>query len=156
MGFNSPQMSLNRFPTGVLLNNPGNLKHSHDRWFGQTRLQKDEKFVRFLTPQAGIRAMMKVLLTYQNEHRFCTIAQIITRYAPPGENNTQAYIDDIVIKTGIPENFCLDLSKVENLMTISEYMVVHEQGYAPNSMPQFWYEEKIYHDAAMQALYDEE
>jgi hypothetical protein len=156
MGLQTQQVSVNMYPLGIRLNNPGNIIHSDNRWNGETRLQKDKKFVRFITPQAGIRAMMKILLTYQNEYHFATIGQIITRYAPPEENNTQSYIDDVVIRIGIPDNKFIDLSNVETLMILSESMVIHEQGRPPNSLPMFWYEEKVYHDAAIDALNSEE
>lgn len=144
------------FPLGVRLNNPGNVKSTNETWFGQTRLQDNKEYVRFVTPQAGIRAIMKILQTYQNEHDLLTIRQIITRWAPPSENNTQAYVDDVSIRMSIPDNYFIDLSKIEMLMTLAECIVVHEQGHAPINMPTFWYEEKIYHDAAVEVLNERE
>lgn len=156
MGTQPQTMSTNMFPQGILLNNAGNIKHSEDNWNGQSRLQNNKVFVRFLTPQAGVRALMKILLTYQNGHHLSNIEQIITRFAPPGENNTQAYIDDVVVRMGVPPQFNLDLSNIENLIVLSQCIVIHENGRPPSySMPSFWYEEKIYHDAAIEALSEE-
>ncbi len=155
MSTQSYQVSVNSFPRGILLNNPGNIRHSHDKWKGETRLQRDKDFVRFSTPQAGIRAMMKIFLTYENVHHLNSISRIISRWAPPEENNTQAYIDDISIRIGIPQNFFVDLSKPEMLMMLAEAVVMHENGHSHYGLPTYWYEEKIYHDAAIEALQEE-
>ena len=152
MGTQLQPYEVTLFPKGILLNNAGNLKHSHDKWEGEARLQRDKVYVRFLTPQAGIRAMMKTLLTYEDLYHITTIRLIIERYAPPKENNTEAYIADICSKLGVPDNMFLNITKPEILMTLAEAMVLHEQGHAPPHMPIYWYEEKIYHDAAIDAL----
>lgn len=143
------------FPKGILLNNPGNIRHSHDFWNGQTKLQDNKEYVRFSTPQAGIRAMMKIITTYKELHHICTIKSIIERYAPPNENNTYAYVSDISQRLGVPDNFCIDISKPEILMALTEAMVIHEQGHSPPNMPIFWYDETVYYNAAEEVLYED-
>ncbi len=140
------------FPEGVRLNNPGNIRHSHDKWHGESRLQDNKKFVRFLTPQSGIRAMMKILLTYEDVYRITTISSIIMRWAPPAENNTQAYIDDVSVRMGIPSHMMLNMHDPDTLISLSQAIVTHENGHSHGSMPIYWYEEVVYHEAAMQAL----
>lgn len=152
MGTQLQPYEVTLFPKGILLNNAGNIKHTHDKWEGEARLQRDKVYVRFLTPQAGIRAMMKTLLTYEDLYRITTIRLIIERYAPPNENNTEAYIHAVSRSLGVPDNLYLNLNAPEILMAMSEAMVLHEQGHAPPHMPMFWYEEKVYHDAAIEAL----
>ena len=41
----------------------------------------------------GIRALMRILLVYRFHHKKSTIDDIISRWAPPSENDTDAYID---------------------------------------------------------------
>ena len=144
------------FPQGVLLNNAGNLERtSHDHWHGEARLQDNKRFIRFLTPQAGLRALMKTLLTYEDVHGLNTVTRIITRYAPPAENNTEAYIRDISQQAGISPNMVVDLQNPDILIRFAQAIVIHENGHPPEWMPYYWYEEVTYHEAAMSALKDE-
>ena len=155
MGANAGGIA-NMFPEGIRMNNPCNLKHTHDKWHGSARLQDNKNFVRFLTPQAGLRAAMKTLLTYEDHYRITTINSIIMRFAPPAENNTQAYIDDVSIRMGWPPSAYLDLHDEDTLIRMTQSIVMHENGHSPNGMPLYWYEEAVYHAAAEQALYEVE
>ena len=65
-------------------------KASKTKWKGETGVQKG--FVEFETREHGIRAWIVLMRTYRLKHRCATVRDIITRYAPPNENNTQAYI----------------------------------------------------------------
>jgi hypothetical protein len=143
------------FPEGIRLNNAGMLEKSHDQWNGECRLQDNRRFIRFNTPQAGLRAMMKTLLTYEDIHGLNTITRIISRYAPPGENNTEYYNKDVSERTGLSPNMILDLQNPDILIQFAQAIVIHENGHAHSFMPYYWYEEVTYHEAAMAALEDE-
>lgn len=143
------------FPTGIILNNPGNIEKTDDSWLGMTRLQDNKHFVRFSSPKYGIRAIMKIILSYEDFYGINTINRIITRWAPPSENNTEAYIRDVSNRTGISPNILIDLSQPENLMSLAQAIVVHENGLPPLNMPTKWYEEVTYHEAAILALHGE-
>jgi len=85
---------------GIRNNNPGNIRHGID-WDGLDKDQsKDEEFSQFSTPEYGIRAMFKILKTYNNKYNLNTIEGIINRWAPPIENDTEAYIDFVSSKVG--------------------------------------------------------
>lgn len=141
------------FPRGIKLNNGGNIEHSiNNNWHGAARLQDDKRFVRFLTPQAGIRALMKTLLTYENAHGLNTITSIISRYAPSDENNTNSYIWDVSERVGLPPSKVLDLRNPDILIGIAQAIVIHENGHSPEWLPYYWYDEATYHEAAMMAL----
>lgn len=43
----------------------------------------------------GVRAICKCLQTYQTKYHLQTIEQLIERWAPPSENNTKAYINNV-------------------------------------------------------------
>ena len=49
----------------------------------------------------GCRAALKLLRTYYEKHKCCTISKIIRRWAPETENNVQAYIKNVSRMTGI-------------------------------------------------------
>ena len=76
-------------------NNPLNIRRG-DNWSGLCTKQKDRQFCQFLNMTWGYRAAAKVMRSYYNY--FCQtgkrwdIEQIINRWAPPSENDTDAYI----------------------------------------------------------------
>ncbi|MFT5755394.1 MAG: hypothetical protein ACI9LM_000101 [Alteromonadaceae bacterium] len=73
-------------------NNPLNIRESAD-WEGESEVNKDKDFEEFTTPEYGFRAAYKILMTYRNKYDLRTISDIIHRWAPTSENDTQAYID---------------------------------------------------------------
>ena len=87
-------------PRGIRNNNPLNIRHSADQWQGARNEQTDKSFVQFKSLAYGYRAAWKVLQSYYE--RFCrqekpfTVRNIITRWAPPKENDTEAYIRNVL------------------------------------------------------------
>ena len=57
-------------------------------------------FVRFLSIPYGLRAAFCILRTYRNKYKAVCIEDIITRWAPPTENDTHRYILDVCKLTG--------------------------------------------------------
>ena len=57
-------------------------------------------FCRFESVEWGIRAAFCLLRTYRNKYKAVCIEDIITRWAPPGENDTAAYIRIVCRLTG--------------------------------------------------------
>lgn len=66
---------------GIRNNNPGNIRHG-DAWQGMAAEQPDSEFVRFVSPEYGIRAMVKVLASYRRRG-LVSVRQIINTWAPP-------------------------------------------------------------------------
>lgn len=83
-------------PRGIRNNNPGNLKLTNIKWNGKfpNEQNTDRTFEMFLTPEYGIRAMIKDL-KHDIDKGKKTVPQLITEYAPPSENDTEAYIDKV-------------------------------------------------------------
>lgn len=81
---------------GIRNNNPGNIRWG-DHWRGlvSESQRTDKAFCQFVNAEYGIRAMMIILNHYHTQHGLNTLDGIIRRWAPPEENNTQAYIDGI-------------------------------------------------------------
>ena len=87
---------------GIRNNNPLNIRRSKDKWQGLKALQTDAQFCQFETMAYGWRAAFVMLTrTYYHTYRLYTIRAIITRWAPPNENNTAAYIRNVSRLTGI-------------------------------------------------------
>ena len=76
---------------GISNNNPGNLEYSKTNpWVGQTG--DDGRFAKFETPEHGIRALGRNLMSYQRQG-IDTVSEIINRWAPPTDkNDTMSYI----------------------------------------------------------------
>lgn len=60
------------------------------KWQGMTGVRKG--FVEFETQGMAIRAWLVLMQTYRRKYGCKTIRQIVTRFAPPVENNTERYI----------------------------------------------------------------
>lgn len=110
---------------GVRNSNPGNLRKSKDQWEGA--IGDDGEFVIFDSPESGVRALSKNLLSYGRQG-YDSIEKIINRWAPPNENDTQAYIDSVVAATGIPATQSLDLSNPDTLSSLAQAISFHETG----------------------------
>lgn len=81
-------------------NNPGNIEFGDfARRFGA--IGSDGRFAIFPTYAAG-RAAKAALIFEGRNYRDLSIAQAITRYAPPSENNTANYINTVVAAAGVP------------------------------------------------------
>lgn len=110
---------------GIRNNNPGNIRVSKDQWEGMTG--DDGAFVTFDSPESGVRALGKNLLSYGRQG-YDSIEKIINRWAPPNENDTQAYINSVVAATGIPATQSLDLSDPDTLSSLAQAISFHETG----------------------------
>lgn len=76
---------------GLRNNNPFNIRKSRQPWIGKIH-GSDPEFETFRSMYLGIRAGVKLLLTYV-DRGIDTPSAIISRFAPSCENNTSAYLD---------------------------------------------------------------
>ncbi|PXV63873.1 hypothetical protein CLV62_112123 [Dysgonomonas alginatilytica] len=83
--------------------NPGNIRINNDKFQGEIIPSQDKSFKQFRTMAYGYRSMFVVLDTYRKQG-LNTIEKIIGRWAPPNENNTQAYIDSVAKWSGVDKN----------------------------------------------------
>lgn len=81
--------------------NPGNIRLSGVRYKGEVRPSRDEAFRQFETLAWGYRAIFVLLHTYRIRHGLRTVSEMISRWAPPSENRTQAYIRGVCQRTGL-------------------------------------------------------
>ncbi|MBW7715620.1 hypothetical protein K1J35_23680 [Enterobacter kobei] len=117
---------------GIRNNNPGNLEFSKTNpWVGQTG--DDGRFAKFETPEHGIRALGRNLLSYQRQG-IDTISDIINRWAPPSDNNnTDAYIQAVCAQLGVTADQQLDASNPDTLKALCAAIIQHENGSQPYS-----------------------
>lgn len=79
-----------KIPRGLRNHNPLNIINTTTPWVGQ--IGTDGRFCVFVRDEFGYRAAFKLLRTYNIKHKLYTVRQIIARWAPPVENNTEGYI----------------------------------------------------------------
>lgn len=115
-------------------NNPGNIE-AGDHWQGlmphnqMTPEQAAEpRFAVFSTPKWGFRALGVILLNYVRVHHFHTIREIISRWAPAAENQTEAYIQAVAGSVGLSADTAADFSKPDLLAATAKAIAVHECG----------------------------
>lgn len=120
-----------RNPRGIRNHNPGNIRRTSDPWQGLATPQADREFFTFKTAIYGIRALARVLINYQDEHKLRTIRQIICRWAPANENNTAAYVASVEKATGFEADRPLDMHKFVHLAPVVKAIIRHENGQQP-------------------------
>ena len=95
-------------PRGIRNCNPLNIRLSSDKWQGQVLPQRgsgEGAFCQFYSMEWGWRAAFVILCrTYYGKYGLKTIRDIVSRWAPAKENNTEAYIRHVSDYTGIAPN----------------------------------------------------
>lgn len=115
---------------GLRNNNPGNIRYDGTEWLGMDNPPQDDGgFIRFASPEYGVRAMARILSNYMSGG-FNTITNIISRWAPPNENNTPAYVASVSSQMGVDPYATLDSAYIPELIGA---IIRHENGVNPYS-----------------------
>lgn len=138
-----------KLPRGIRNNNPGNIRDGNDKWQGLSKTDTDPEFCVFDAPTWGIRALAVLLINYQDKHKLRTVRAIINRWAPPNENNTDAYVNSVARAVDVEPDDRLDLHEYRYLCPIVEAIIRHENGAGPKSTPNTWYDRDVI-DTALQ------
>ena len=118
-------MKSNRVSRGLRNCNPGNIRQSKTRYKCEKPHSTDSAFKQFETLEWGYRAIFMLLHTYRVRGYGDTIAKMISRYAPPFENNTEAYISRVCQQTGIDRDQRLNtLNSVQMIPIVSAISAV--------------------------------
>lgn len=137
---------------GFFNNNPGNVDRSSDVWQGEIKDANDPRVVtcapgdtpeiraeaaawrahelrdlRFVvttTPEFGIRLLAKNLFAYRDRLGLHTISALISKWAPPSDNNdTAAYIENVGKSLGLSVYSSIDLSDYKTLYAIVDAII---------------------------------
>lgn len=129
---------MNKVARGIANNNPGNIRRvSGQTWKGELPFtagdpRYDQTFEQFISPVWGLRAMAKLLLKYQRKYGCDTVRKIISRWAPPNENETESYIlqcaDQMGVGADTPITLSLDTKRFAILISA---IVKRENGAQP-------------------------
>ena len=79
-------------------NNPLNIRKSGDKFVGETG--DDGAFKIFDTPANGIRAVFRILQTYESKYDAVTLREKLVKWAPPTENRS-TYPDEVAKMAGV-------------------------------------------------------
>lgn len=119
---------MSKSPLGIRNNNPLNIRATGINWQGATG--ENGGYVVFESSFYGLRAAARVLRTYRNNYGLTSVEQIISRWAPPTENNTQSYINNVAQVLEVLPSDPLEPEQYPALMAV---MILHENGKQPFS-----------------------
>jgi hypothetical protein len=115
---------------GLRNNNPGNIERNGTKWLGMAPEQTDPRFVVFVHPSYGVRALGRILRTYERRG-LVTVRDIIGRWAPSTENDTSAYAAAVARALGVTPGERINVSA--RLPELAAAIVQHENGSNPYS-----------------------
>lgn len=121
-------------PRGIRNNNPGNIEDRGTPWRGY--VGSDGRFIIFDQAENGIRAIARILKTYNDKYQVNTLQKIIERWAPPFENDTEAYIRHAERELKISRHVPIGEQHKAALIKV---IIKHENGQQP-------YSDKVIHD----------
>ena len=110
---------------GIRNNNPLNIRVGND-WQGEAFVSRDPSFETFSHSKFGFRAGAKILRNYQSIHGLNTVREMIYRFAPKNENDSDNYARFVAkgIDVGLDEPINLGndqlLAKMLHTMSIME------------------------------------
>lgn len=127
---------------GVRNNNPGNIDYNpRNQWQGQLAPDPsiEKRFARFDTAENGIRALAKLVLAYRGKDGMPgigglgidTVREVINRWAPGIENDTESYIKAVAAGVGVAPTQPIDLRNFRTLIAITTGIIQHENGSVP-------------------------
>lgn len=115
--------------------NPLNIRNSNSyKWEGQIG-RDSENFCVFKSMVYGVRAAFGLLRSYNHNHKIDTLRGIITRWAPPSENNTESYIQHVADAVGISPDERIhyrspqmrlvvkEMARIESNVTLDDSMI---------------------------------
>lgn len=114
---------------GLRNNNPLNIRIGDgELWKGEIRPSRDVSFCTFESMAFGYRAAFKLLDNYRRLHNCTFLADYIRRWAPPIENNTNAYISAVCKRTGYADVTVIDTRNEYQMKRIVSAMSFVENG----------------------------
>lgn len=131
---------MSKLPRGVRNHNPGNIEKGAP-WQGLAEDQSaDKRFCVFKGPEWGIRAIARILITYQDKHKIKTVRGIINRWAPPVENETRSYVQHVADCVGVGPREHVDVTRYDVCRPLVETIIRHENGANPDRPDGNWFD----------------
>lgn len=123
-------------PRGIRNNNPGNLEFARQPGAAiENKTSARPRFAQFQTPEEGLAALSLQLQRY-GQRGINTVQGIISKFAPPGENNTAQYIRDVSGSLGVSAGDALNTNDPKVLNNLMGAIIKIENGRNPYSAEQ--------------------
>ena len=120
---------------GEANSNPGNIDRTQPRTPWQGRVPDaeltDPRFEQFVHPKWGLRAIAGTLIAYRDKHGLDTVRGLINRWAPPVENQTDAYVFEVCTRASCGPDDKLDLEHYATMRGLVVGIVIQENGRQP-------------------------
>lgn len=115
---------------GLRNNNPLNIEKTKggNPWLGEIVPSADSRFAQFKSMAYGYRAAFKLLNNYQKNYGLDTIRKMISRWAPSNENHTDAYVETVSNRSGVPANSRITTTNRDVMVPIVAAMSYVENG----------------------------
>lgn len=120
-------METKTLPRGIRNNNPLNIRIGN-KWIGEVESPTDKEFEQFVSMVYGLRAGFILLRRYINRYHLNTVRDIISRWAPPTENNTTHYCCLVAARMNIGVLDVLDYDDEETMVQLVSAMCYVECG----------------------------
>jgi hypothetical protein len=108
------------------VNNPGNLRP----------VGASTGYRQFSTLDAGVIALAKDIQFKERVRHLTTMRALISRFAPPGENDVESYIRDVSQRSGIGEGQALRPNDTGQLARLMAAMIRHESPKLAKRLPE--------------------
>lgn len=115
---------------GLRNNNPLNIEKTKggNPWLGEIVPSADSRFAQFKSMAYGYRAAFKLLNNYQRNYGLDSIRKMISRWAPSNENHTDAYVETVSNRSGVPANSRITTTNRDVMVPIVAAMSYVENG----------------------------
>lgn len=113
---------------GLRNNNPGNIRRGGGHFKGERLPSLDPVFKQFETVEWGYRAMFVLLDNYRRRHGLQSIREMIRRWAPPIENDTERYIRFVARAASLDPDQAIDTRNRRVMVPIVAAMSRIENG----------------------------
>ena len=120
--------SMAKMSRGLRNLNPGNIRLGSFLYRGERARSSDSAFRQFEAIEWGYRAMFVLLHTYAVKHHCRSLRDFIARYAPPSENNTEAYLRRVATATHLEPDEVISTTDGATMTAIVAAMSEVENG----------------------------
>jgi hypothetical protein len=115
---------------GLRNNNPGNIRRSKIQWDGMAAQQTDPAFIQFTDATYGLRAILRIVHTYESRG-LVTVRGWISAWAPPSENDTGAYVTAVANAIGCGSDDPVRVEDEATAIGLLRGIVMQENGSQP-------------------------
>ena len=116
---------------GIRNYNPANLVRTSIPWQGKRRECSDTRFECFTTPYHGLRAMYKTLYSYYYKHNLKSIREIMHRWSPSHENDTEVLIRRVERRMAWDSNRAIPIRDSNFIHLLGRSLIINENGRDP-------------------------